>query len=66
MAHSLEPPQPKQGWLDKRGEIGLKQWSRRWFTLDENGIQYFADKEMKIQKGTVSCCSFISPHVSVE
>jgi len=56
MAH-LEPPQPKQGWLDKRGEIGLKQWSRRWFSLDESGVQYFMDREMKLQKGSVSSFS---------
>lgn len=49
-----EPPQPKQGWLDKRGEVGLGRWSRRWFTLDENGVQYFMDKEMKVNKGSVS------------
>ena len=58
MAH-LDPPQPKQGWLDKRGEIGLKQWSRRWFTLDESGLQYYVDKEKSVQKGSVSTSCFL-------
>ncbi len=51
----MEPPQPKKGWLQKKGENYLNPWSKRFFVLNESGLSYYLSEDINTPaKGTVS------------
>jgi len=40
------------GWLNKKGDIGLRTWKRRYFGIfNDKTIQYYADEGLKQRKG---------------
>lgn len=45
----------KQGFLQKRGEIGLPRWKTRWFHLtSDNQLSYYTDSSKREQKVCLS------------
>ena len=47
----------KQGWMRKRGEIGLKNWQKRYFILqslpDRAFLKYFDGPDSGVPNGTI-------------
>jgi hypothetical protein len=41
----------KKGWLQKKGQEGMKGWSRRYFTLKEHELLYYESDKTKTSKG---------------
>lgn len=52
----------KEGWLEKQGG-NVHSWKRRWFVLHAKSLDYYKDKTMKEQLGTIP---IIDCHVTVE
>eukprot|EP01088_Endostelium_zonatum_P004504 TRINITY_DN15778_c0_g1_i1.p1 TRINITY_DN15778_c0_g1~~TRINITY_DN15778_c0_g1_i1.p1 ORF type:complete len:439 (-),score=52.39 TRINITY_DN15778_c0_g1_i1:46-1362(-) len=48
------PPNPikKEGWMEKRGHK-RKNWTKRWFVLKKNCIEYYKSTTTKIPQGII-------------
>ncbi len=54
-----------EGWLEKQSQNALGMWARRWFTLTDSCLYYFATKPepegdstpRTLPGSTHSCCS---------
>jgi len=53
-------PGAHTGWLQKRGEYGLRTWARRYFETTLEGIEYYLDETKKVRRGIVKYSDIIS------